>query len=92
MNNNPAIQNATESIQVATVNRPSKIAQIHLKNIPITDMIFSEQSFYVYRYFIIGGIVVIIDYWWIRWFMENDKFTIFFSFCNLFPNLFLNIS
>lgn len=51
MNNNPAIQNASESIQVATVNRPSKIAQIHLKNIPITDMIFSEQSFYVYRYF-----------------------------------------
>ena len=31
MNNNPAIQNASESIQVATVNRPSKIAQIHLK-------------------------------------------------------------
>ena len=34
-----------ENIQVATVNRPSKTAQIHLKNMPITETIFFRPVF-----------------------------------------------
>lgn len=45
MNNNPAIQNASESIQVATVNRPSNLVKIHLKNMPITEVIVFRPVF-----------------------------------------------
>ena len=34
-----------ENSQVATVNRPSKIAQIHLKNMPITEVIVFRPVF-----------------------------------------------